>query len=130
MASDLLETSSAPAVLVVDDEGAVRDFVRIALSHAGYAVFSATDAYHALEVFLANPLRFSLVLTDVRMPGRSGVDLASDIRTANPNVPVVFMSGFLGGTPRQPIPLPPGATVLEKPFTLDSLIQLIKQSIA
>ena len=130
MPSDFVEHLNAPTVLVVDDEAAVRDFIRIALAHAGYAVYAAADAKHALEVFRANPKRFSLVLTDVRMPVRSGVELAADIRAIHPEVPVVFMSGFAGGTPSQPITLPTGADVLEKPFALESLIQIIKQSTA
>jgi len=130
MAPDSINKSDPPTVLVVDDEAAVRDFIRIALMHAGFSVSVATSAKQALEVFRAGPDRFALVLTDVRMPGRSGVELATDISATYPGVPVVFMSGFTGGTPEQPITLPDGAKFLEKPFTLDGLIGLIKKSLS
>lgn len=130
MASDHGPPSHVPVVLLVDDEAAVRDFVRIVLTHAGYTVVSAADARQALELFEANPDRFSLVLSDIRMPTRSGVELAADLHAVNPEVPVVFMSGFVGGNNgNQPITLPPDAVVLEKPFTLDGLLKAVKHAI-
>ncbi|MCE9564134.1 MAG: response regulator [Planctomycetes bacterium] len=129
MSSDLTNQPKPPTVLIVDDEAAVRDFVRIVLTHAGYSVHSAADAKQALEVFQADPERFSLVLSDIRMPGRTGVELAADLHARTPNVPIVFMSGFVGGTAHQPVALPAGAVVLEKPFTLDTLLHVVKQAI-
>lgn len=118
-----------PAVLLVDDEEAVREFIRIVLTQGGYSVFSVADARQALELFQTDPGRFSLVLSDVRMPGRTGVELAADVRAIAPDVPVVFMSGFTGSSVGPAPSLPPGATVLEKPFTLDSLLKTVKAAI-
>ena len=69
------------------------------------------------------------MLSDVRMPGRTGVELAADLHARTPNVPIVFMSGFTGGTATQPLTLPAGAVVLEKPFSLDALLSVVKQAI-
>lgn len=121
------ERASPATVLVVDDEAAVRDFVRLALVHSGYAVQVAADARDALHVFAAHPGKFALVITDVRMPGRTGAELADDIRAAAPGVPVVFMSGYSGGTSQQPIALPPGAVVLDKPFSVEKLVRTVRQ---
>ena len=129
MTTDFTDQPKRPGVLIVDDEAAVRDFVRIVLTHAGYSVHSVADAKQALEVFQAEPERFGLVLSDVRMPGRTGVELAADLQARTPNIPIVFMSGFTGGTTHQPITLPAGAVVLEKPFSLDALLHVVKKAI-
>ena len=121
------ERSHPATILVVDDEAAVRDFVRLALVHAGYAVQLATDAPSALDLVRATPDRFALVLTDVRMPGRTGADLADDLRAVAPAVPIAFMSGFSSGPAHQPITLPPGAAVLDKPFSVDQLVGAVRQ---
>lgn len=121
------DRASPATVLVVDDEAAVRDFVRLALVHAGYAVHLAADARAALDAFRAAPEKFSLVLTDVRMPGRTGADLAADLRAAAPALPVVFMTGYSSGPSHQPIALPPGAVVLDKPFSVEKLVRTVRQ---
>lgn len=123
------EPSPPATILVVDDEAAVRDFVRLALVHAGYAVQLATDAPCALDAVRASPDKFALVLTDVRMPGRSGADLADDLRAVAPAVPVAFISGFSSGPAHQPIALPPGAVVLDKPFSVEQLVRAVRQAI-
>ncbi|MFO0824927.1 MAG: response regulator [Gemmataceae bacterium] len=130
MSPDFVPSPNAPTVLLVDDEAAVRDFVRIVLTHAGYAVISAADARQALELFQADPERFAVVISDIRMPVRSGLELGADLHALRPEVPVVFMSGFVGGNNgNQPLALPPGAIVLEKPFTRDGILQAIQQAI-
>ncbi|WP_439631931.1 response regulator [Gemmata sp.] len=127
MSPAIPERASPATVLVVDDEAAVRDFVRLALVHSGYAVRVAADARDALNVFAAHPGTFALVITDVLMPGRTGAELAEDIRAAAPGVPVVFMSGYSGGTSRQPVTLPPGAVVLDKPFSVEKLVRTVRR---
>jgi len=117
-----------PAILLVDDEDAVREVVRLALTQAGYEVAAAADAGQALKVFRADPGRFGLVLSDVLMPGRSGVELVADLRALNPDVRVLFMSGYHGGSATQPVSLPEGAEVLEKPFGLDTLLKAVARA--
>jgi DNA-binding NtrC family response regulator len=130
MSLDSVPPSNAPTVLLVDDEAAVRDFVRIVLTQAGYTVISAADARQALELFQADPERFAVVISDIRMPVRSGLELAADLHALRPGVPVVFMSGFVGGNNgNHPLALPPGSSVLEKPFTRDGLLQAVKHAI-
>lgn len=114
-----------PAVLLVEDEDAVREFVRLVLVQAGYNVTATADAGQALEAFRADPGRFGLVLSDVMMPGRSGVELVADLRALNPGVRVLFMSGYPGGSATQPVSLPEGAEVLEKPFGLNALLEAV-----
>ena len=66
-------------VLVVDDNQDVRDLVVLFLSSAGFHVFSASNGDDALAILKSNPI--NLVLLDVMMPGKSGIEVLSEIRT-------------------------------------------------
>src|SRR5690242_3943209 len=98
------------AILLVEDEDGVRDFVRAALEQDGYAVAAVADADEALARFRAEPSAFRLVLTDVIMPGRTGPELADAARVIRPDVRVLFMSAYVGSAHA----LPAGAELLEK----------------
>jgi two-component system NtrC family response regulator len=80
------------AVLVVDDEQIMRAFLEKALTRLGHEVTLAVSAEEALERFA--PRRFGLVLSDVRMPGSSGLDLLDTLHAQDPGTPVVIMTAF------------------------------------
>ena len=118
-------------VLLAEDEDGVRAFVRQVLEHAGHAVVAAADADAAERAFRADPGRFDLLLTDVLMPGRTGPELAAALRALRPALPVLFMSGYPGGPTQAHDPLlPPGATLLDKPFTIDCLLHAVAAAAA
>jgi CheY-like chemotaxis protein len=103
-------------ILLVEDEYAVREFVRAVLEQSGYVVVAATD-------------RFALVLSDVIMPNRTGPELVEQIRLIRPEVPVIFMSAYTGGTSSTPVEMPSDVTLLEKPFSLDQLLKVVIRTI-
>ena len=79
-------------VLIVDDAAAIRTVLRRVLESAGYDVTDAADVDGALELLRCSPV--DLVLTDVQMPGRSGVELAQLVARDYPGIKVIAMSGF------------------------------------
>lgn len=113
-------------VLVAEDDDAVRAFVVAVLEQAGFAVVAASDGATAGDLFAAEPARFDLVLTDVIMPHSLGTDLAARVRALRPGVPVLFMSAFPGGAGIAPDPLPVNEPLLEKPFTVATLLQAVR----
>ncbi len=116
-------------ILVAEDDDAVRTFVRIVLEQAGFAVVAAPDGRAAGDLFDANPGAFDLVLTDVVMPFATGVELAARVRARRPELPVLFMSAFPGGPDLAPDPLPPDEPLLEKPFTLVKLLDVVNAAL-
>ncbi|KAB1075116.1 hybrid sensor histidine kinase/response regulator [Methylobacterium planeticum] len=85
-------------LLLVDDSAFFRDMLTPVLKAAGYAVIAAASTEQALAVLQSNP-RIDVVVTDLEMPGRSGFDLVSAMRGADPRLarlPVVAMSGSIG----------------------------------
>jgi CheY-like chemotaxis protein len=90
------ETGAAgpPArILVVDDEPAVRRFITDALRSKGYEVTAASNGREALTVVYGESRSPTLLLTDIEMPGMSGVELAARIRADRPAIRVVLMTG-------------------------------------
>ncbi len=80
-----------PVVLVVDDEAVIADTLAVILSQHGFATMVAYDGTAALDI--AKTIPPDLLLTDVVMPGMSGVDLAIAIRQSLPNCKVLLFSG-------------------------------------
>ena len=106
-------------ILVVDDEEEVREILAEALEEFGYAVVTAASGEEALPV-LAGDGGLEMVITDVRMPGMSGLELADEVRRRWPEVKVVLISGyFLSQTP-------PPQRFLKKPFHIKELASLLR----
>jgi CheY-like chemotaxis protein len=119
-ASGILASNRPPRVLVVDDEPIVLGLMRRALADAGYGVLAATNGIEALELAATAVPRVDAVVTDVQMPQMGGEALAAALRQADPNLPILFVSGFNGG----PAPTLPGP-FLAKPFTPDQLVSAV-----
>jgi DNA-binding NtrC family response regulator len=79
-------------ILVVDDEENLRRVMQVQLESAGYQLHTAADASEALS--LLEKIPFDLVLTDFRMPGRSGLELLREIRSRFPSVQAIMMTAF------------------------------------
>jgi PAS domain S-box-containing protein len=82
-------------ILYVDDEEALVVLVTRTLQRLGYKVTGQTDPAKALELFRADPAQFDAVVTDLAMPQLSGFDLASQLLTARPDIPIVMTSGYV-----------------------------------
>ncbi len=113
-------------VLVVEDEGPVRALVQQILDLQGYRVLSAADAETAITMCDDLVNRPDLLLTDVVMPGGSGVALAEVLEKRYPGIKVLFMSGY---TDRSDVRgLTEGqAKFLQKPFSPESLARMVRQ---
>src|SRR5690606_11930542 len=79
-------------ILVVDDEENLRRVIEVQLEQEGYQVETAADGKQALTLLAQST--FALVLTDLRMPGISGMDLLKEIRKAHPQVMVIILTAF------------------------------------
>ncbi len=114
------------AVLLVDDEPAVRALATAALSEAGYAVHTAAEAGAALAI-LRSAERIDLLVTDIGLPGgMSGLALADAARALRPALPVLFVTGYAGHNKDGAPLLPAGQPVLPKPFTMRAALARIQ----
>ena len=81
-------------LLIVDDEFDIVQVLKLGLQQNGFLVDSFTTPEEALQSFKSNAEAYSLLLSDVRMPGLSGIQLARKVKEINPNVKVVLMTAF------------------------------------
>lgn len=79
-------------ILLVDDEEDIRYVMELILSMSGYCVIACSAADLASVAFREAP-SISLLLTDMQMPGRSGIELARELSASRPSLPVLIMSG-------------------------------------
>jgi hypothetical protein len=114
-------------VLLVEDEAALRPLIRAALEGGGYRVFDAASAEAALSLAGALGAPIDLLLTDLVMPGFSGPELASRLAAIRPELRVLFMSAYSGNLVGLRNVLPPGAEFLGKPFTLNGLLDKVRE---
>ncbi len=115
------------SVLVVEDEEALRRLLQLILSRLGFQVTMAANGGEALLMMEEQGLRPDLLITDVVMPGMSGAVLVERLRRSRPHLRVLFMSGYTDEAIVHHGVLDPGIPFIQKPFTLDSLAQKIRQ---
>jgi hypothetical protein len=111
-------------ILLVEDEDALRVVTERILGRAGYSVLGAASGAEALEVAAARPGTIDLLLTDVRMPGMSGHELAGTLTGLRPGLRVLYMSGFAGPASGNGTHTAVGE-LLEKPFTAQTLLECV-----
>ncbi len=116
-------------VLVVEDDHAVRRSVTRVLSQLGYELLEAASPAEAESVAARAPRRLDLLVTDVVMPAASGPELARSLVATNPNLRVLFMSGYSDALVAQHGVASPGiaARVLPKPFSGRTLAQAVRR---
>jgi len=102
-------------LLLVEDDAAVRHATRLVLENLKHTVVAAQDVTDALSAMRIES--FDAVLTDAVMPGQSGLDLAEQLATEHPGLPVIIMSGYTEEAVSGGRSIARGAVFIEKPFT-------------
>ena len=114
---------SASRLLIVDDEEKLLDLLRRYLERRGFQVETCASAEAAWERFSKDPKEFSLVITDLTLPGMSGADLIERIRRRNPGLPALITSGY------PYVPVLAGVTFLQKPFLPQMLVDAVQHAL-
>jgi signal transduction histidine kinase len=115
-------------ILVAEDEPAVLRVVIRILERNNYSVLAAPNGTDALA--LAADHGFDLLLTDVVMPGISGLELAKQVRQTHPEASVLFMSGYIPDLAGPGHSLPANTGLVQKPFTERALLEAVRTAIA
>ncbi|MFO7975052.1 MAG: PAS domain S-box protein, partial [Candidatus Hydrogenedentota bacterium] len=113
-------------ILVVEDEDMVRNLTSSVLQRHGYRVLTAEDGQAALEVVENSDWPIDLLLTDVVMPRMNGRDLYKTLASRQPDLKVLFMSGYLNELVANCSSLGPETALLQKPFTVQTLTEKVR----
>lgn len=122
--------ASVAAILLAEDDEAVRAFVTRALTHRGHHVIAVSDGQAAIRALESQT--FDLMLTDIVMPGLDGLALAQTAGRINPKMTVLMMTGFAEARDRvaQDIPQRPVADIITKPFSLKQICDAVEGALA
>src|SRR6185312_9034034 len=113
-------------ILLADDDAAVRDLVRRALSADGHTVHVTQDGLEALDSLVANGAAIDVLVTDVDMPQLDGITLVEKALALKPSIAVVLMSGFSDQLERAANLRVRKLLSIAKPFTLEQIKQIVR----
>ena len=119
-------SKGSETILLVDDEEGVRKLLSAVLHNGGYTVIEAANGLAALSVYEKNSHKIDLVLTDVVMPQMNGFELGLRLAEKNPDLRILYVSGYRDSPINSPPGEPPKA-FLNKPFTPDVLLTKVRE---
>lgn len=114
-------------VLYVDDEAALTRLAQRALPLQGWQARTFNDPREAHAAFVAAPNDFDVLITDLSMPGLTGLELIAELRTLKSSLPVILTSGFLTPADHRQAEVQRVDAVLPKPCTLDQLVSTVRE---
>lgn len=116
------------SILIIDDDAALQTMLHHVLAEAGYEVVEAADGSEAIK--LVQVRSFDLVLCDLFMPKKEGLETIKGLRSRYPALPIVAMSGGAAKLPATgllSVALTLGATAaIQKPFSVQELLALVR----
>ncbi len=115
-------------ILIIDDEDQARNMLHQALERAGYEVVIARDGSEGIELFRSAPT--DLIITDILMPEKEGLEIIMDLRREFPDVKIIAMSGggHMGNLNFLEVAKRLGAQrTLQKPFGLQEVFQAVQE---
>jgi len=124
-----LPAGAGEHILLVDDEPAVGDVLCAMLTRGGFRVTNHTNPVEALDDFRDHPGKFDLVLTDLTMPGMTGIDLARRLFEIRPDLPVLLTTGFGGSWEPKAVRELGIRKVIQKPTDFGSIGVLVHDAI-
>jgi signal transduction histidine kinase len=119
----------AESLLLVEDNESVRQVTAQALRRRGYTVYEARNAEEAIEWFSKSAAKVQLLVTDVVMPGLSGPNLAARLVRMNPDLRVLYMSGYTDDATVVHGNFWGGVPLLQKPFTPAQLAESVRTAL-
>ena len=123
------ESMGTGTILLVEDEEALLSLTAERLTECGYTVLSARDGVHALEIARSFNGSIHLLLTDIMMPRMGGLALARYMSELRPGIRVAFMTGHAEREASYREALRSGAESIQKPFTREHLVRLVRQAL-
>ncbi len=119
----------AATILLVEDDPMIRSLVSQTLELQNYNVILADEGWEGIKVARNHKGKIDLLFTDVVMPGLGGAELAMAAKELYPEIKVLFMSGY-SRSQLEEEGVPANSAVLEKPFTPDKVVSMIRQLLA
>lgn len=117
--------SGKETILIVEDEEVLRDLLSTFMRSLGYVVVTARDGDEALTVFESEPGRYDLIISDMMMPNKNGIELFKEVRAARPQVKFLLVTGYSLADVDESV-LGQMTAIVTKPYTPMQLVTLIR----
>lgn len=117
--------SQAVSILIVEDEPEIMQITTKLLTHFGYNIFSTNNPLEAIKIVEENKGEIKLLITDVIMPDMNGMDLSKKIITIDPQIKILFMSGYTANIIENRGALDEKTNFIQKPFPIEDLLRKI-----
>jgi PAS domain S-box-containing protein len=121
------DVKGTETILLVEDEDFVRELAEKLLSHDGYHVIAAHNGQEAMSLIKKHTLTFDLLVTDIIMPGISGVELGRKIQAMRPEIKVLYMSGYDDKMLAQQGEYGISLNFIQKPFTPELFLRTVQE---
>jgi len=115
-------------ILIIEDEEEIRAMLKQVLEDSAYEVLDAPDGTRGVELYRERPA--DLVITDMVMPGKNGMETILDLRLENPDVKIIAISGGANIGPEPYLEVAEGlgaVRVFTKPFRIEDLLEAIRR---
>lgn len=116
-------------VLLVEDDEALRAFMREVLEGAGYRVLQGANGIEALTLARSSTGPIDLLVTDLTMPGKGGLEVARSLRPKRPALSVLYTSGYAGGRALEDAQADRGGELIRKPFSPGELLKSARRTL-
>jgi two-component system, cell cycle sensor histidine kinase and response regulator CckA len=123
---DVRGETEIATVLIVEDEPGIRALVQKFLRKHGYEILEAANGAEALEIVQKHRKAVDLLITDMIMPQMGGRELVDTLRAKGRDLRILYISGYTDDSTVYAAELPPGSAFLQKPFTLNSLLERVR----
>jgi CheY-like chemotaxis protein len=114
-------------ILLVEDEELLREVVQSALESNGYKVLLATDGREAIEIYKKQYKDIALVLSDMGLPKLGGIDVYAMLKEINPNIKIIFASGFISTETRSKLLKEGAKGFIMKPYSINEILQMVRE---
>jgi len=118
------------AILIVEDDQMAREATKAMLDHLGYRVLAATNGQEALKIYDRHQGNIDLIITDLTMPGLSGPDLAEALKSRNPAIKILIITGYSLEGQEQALAEQELVDWMPKPVSLKQLAHKVTQMLA
>ncbi|MDF1740929.1 MAG: PAS domain S-box protein [Verrucomicrobiales bacterium] len=120
--------TGSETILLVEDEEPVRNLGRHVLERAGYTVVEASDGVSAMKAWEENRENIDLLFSDIVMPGGlSGLDLAANLQELDPDLSVIFISGYSADIAGRELKLQEGQNFIQKPCSPRNMLKIVRK---
>jgi DNA-binding NtrC family response regulator len=115
-------------LLIVDDEAVIRDGLKRVLEGESFVVETCSSGFSAIEIMQQR--EFDLIITDLKMPGMSGIEVLKSVRTLQPHIPVILITGYASIDTAVEAIKNGASDYISKPFTPDILLEKVQNALS